>query len=99
MMTTYIQRLFVVLPLAIAGSLSAQENKPDKDLPLANPMEQHIEPGMPAALAIRLLGREPDGKTEIGAACGMLEILTWRDEQTRIITNGGIVASVNKSSQ
>ena len=56
-----------------------------------------IEPGMSAADAISLLGRQPDGKTEIGAACGMLEVLTWGQEQTRVILSDGRVSSVTNS--
>jgi hypothetical protein len=55
---------------------------------------QRIEPGMPAELAIRLLGRKPDSELSIGAACGMLEVLTWDGGRTRIITSDGVVSSV-----
>jgi len=96
-------RFLSALALLIGSGLQAQTLTP-------NPVSvneadavaiQQIEPkpiklGMSAAQAIHLLGREPDQQTVIGAACGMLEILSWQHEQTRIITSGGVVSSVSK---
>jgi hypothetical protein len=58
-----------------------------------------IEPGMPTYIAVGLLGREPDQAAEVGAACGMLDVLTWHQEQTRIVTSDGVVTSVTTASK
>ena len=56
--------------------------------------ERRIELGMPLSAVIEMFGRDPDESTEIGAACGMLEIISWGPERTKIITNRGKVSSI-----
>ena len=56
--------------------------------------ERRVELGMPVSTLIEMLGRDPDEITEIGAACGMLEIISWGPEQTKIIANRGKVSSI-----
>ena len=94
------KRLLAILALSASSGVQAEPSQApthgllhglliDQDKNL-----EQIQPGMRADLAIQLLGRSPDQTTEIGAACGMLEILSWQDEQTKIITSGGIISSV-----
>ncbi len=53
-----------------------------------------LQVGMPIAQAIELLGGNPDSETEIGAACGMLDVLTWAENGTKIISVDGTVTSI-----
>jgi len=53
-----------------------------------------LEVGMPIEQAIELLGGGPDSETEVGGACGMLDILTWDEDGTRIISVDGTVTSI-----
>ena len=55
---------------------------------------RRLEVGMPIEQAIELLGGDPDSETEVGGACGMLDILTWDEDGTRIISVDGTVASI-----
>ena len=55
---------------------------------------RRLEVGMPIELAIELLGGDPDSETEVGGACGMLDILTWDEDGTRIISVDGTVTSI-----
>jgi len=55
-----------------------------------------LQVGMPIEQAIELLGGSPDDETEVGAACGMLDILTWDDNGTQIISVDGTVTSIVK---
>jgi hypothetical protein len=53
-----------------------------------------LQVGMPIEQAIELLGADPDSETEVGGACGMLDILTWDEAGTRIISVDGTVTSI-----
>lgn len=53
-----------------------------------------LQVGMPIEQAIELLGGDPDSETEVGGACGMLDILTWDEDGTRIISVDGTVTSI-----
>ena len=55
-----------------------------------------LQVGMPIEQAIELLGGSPDDETEVGAACGMLDILTWDEDGTQIISVDGTVTSIVK---
>ena len=55
---------------------------------------RRLEVGMPIEQAIALLGGDPDSEIEVGGACGMLDILTWDEDGTRIISVDGTVASI-----
>lgn len=55
---------------------------------------RRLEVGMPIEQAIELLGGDPDSQTEVGGACGMLDILTWDEDGTRIISVDGTVTSI-----
>ncbi len=57
---------------------------------------RRLEVGMPIEQAIALLGGDPDSETEVGGACGMLDILTWDEDGTRIISVDGTVTSIVK---
>ena len=56
--------------------------------------KRRIRPGLSATAAIDLVGRPPDERHEIGAACGMLEVLSWGADEMRIISVDGVVSSV-----
>ena len=58
-----------------------------------------IRPGMSARAAIDSIGRSPDERLEIGAACGMLEVLTWDEGELRMVTVDGVVSSVSVRSR
>ncbi len=53
-----------------------------------------LQVGMSIEEAIELLGSDPDSETEIGAACGVLDILSWDEDGTRIIGVDGTVTSI-----
>ena len=44
--------------------------------------------------ALALVGDDPDSQEEVGAACGMLDVLTWDKDGTRIISVDGTVTSI-----
>jgi hypothetical protein len=50
--------------------------------------------GMSVKQAIEMLGVGPDSETDVGAACGELNILTWDEDGTQIIGVGGTVTSI-----
>ena len=52
------------------------------------------EVGMSLAEALALVGAEPDSQEEVGAACGMLDVLTWDEDGTQIISVDGTVTSI-----
>ncbi len=58
-----------------------------------------LQVGMPIEQAIELLGGNPDSETEVGGACGMLDILTWNEIGTRIISVDGTVTSIVEGTQ
>ncbi|UCH46690.1 MAG: hypothetical protein JSU95_11265 [Betaproteobacteria bacterium] len=58
---------------------------------------RRLEVGMSLEEALELLGKDPDSESEIGAACGMLDVLTWDDEGTRLISVDGTVTSIYES--
>ena len=55
---------------------------------------RRLEVGMSLEEALQLVGKDPDSKSEIGAACGMLDVLTWDDDGTRLISVDGTVTSI-----
>ncbi len=87
--------------MAIPATVPSAAQPDDKGANLAQ-VEQdgdrtvgQIDPGMPIARALELLGQPPDQTVEIGAACGMLEIMTWRQLDLKVIGVGGVVTSVS----
>jgi hypothetical protein len=52
------------------------------------------EVGMSLQEALALVGDAPDSQEEVGAACGMLDVLTWDEEGTKIISVDGTVTSI-----
>jgi hypothetical protein len=50
------------------------------------------EVGMSLKEALALVGDDPD--SEVGAACGMLDVLTWDEAGTKIISVDGTVTSI-----
>ena len=58
---------------------------------------RRLEVGMSLEEALELLGKAPDSESEIGAACGMLDVMTWDDEGTRLISVDGTVTSIYES--
>lgn len=56
-----------------------------------------LEVGMSLKDALEVLGKAPDSESEIGAACGMLDVMTWDDEGTRLISVDGTVTSIYES--
>jgi hypothetical protein len=55
---------------------------------------RRVEVGMSLEDALEVVGKAPDSEAEIGAACGMLDVLTWDEDGTRIISVDGTVTSV-----
>lgn len=60
---------------------------------------RRLEVGMSLEEALELLGKNPDSETEIGAACGMLDVLTWDEEGTRLISVDGTVTSIFEANK
>lgn len=56
--------------------------------------ENRVEVGMSLKDALELVGRTPDSEEEVGAACGMLDVFTWNDDGTKIISVDGTVTSI-----
>ncbi len=52
------------------------------------------EVGMSLQEALALVGDDPDSQEEVGAACGMLDVLTWDKDGTKIISVDGTVTSI-----
>ena len=52
------------------------------------------EVGMSLQEALALVGSNPDSQEEVGAACGMLDVLTWHEDGTKIISVDGRVTSI-----
>ncbi len=50
--------------------------------------------GMSLKEALALVGDAPDSQEEVGAACGMLDVLTWDEDGTTIISVDGTVTSI-----
>ena len=78
-------------PETPAGSVQAGEIVGDG-------LDQSLRPevGMSLEEALALIGSSPDSEQEIGAACGMLDVLTWDEEGTKIISVDGTVTSIVK---
>ena len=60
----------------------------------AQSTSRRLEVGMSLEEALDVLGKAPDSESEIGAACGMLDVLTWDDDGTRLISVDGTVTSI-----
>ena len=71
---------------AVAGEQIASEG--------AQSTARRLEVGMSLEEALDVLGKAPDSESEIGAACGMLDVLTWDDDGTRLISVDGTVTSI-----
>ncbi len=81
---------------AIDPTVAADEQQ-TAEYPQSNARRPEV--GMPLAEALELLGKAPDSETEIGAACGMLDVLTWDEEGTRLISVDGTVTSIFESNK
>ena len=57
------------------------------------------EVGMSLQEALALVGSSPDSEEEVGAACGMLDVLTWDGDGTKIISVDGTVTSIVKGTK
>jgi hypothetical protein len=57
------------------------------------------EVGMSLQEALELVGKKADSQEEIGAACGMLDVHTWDEDGTRIISVDGTVTSIVDGSK
>jgi hypothetical protein len=79
-------RLLAMDSEAVAGEQMVSEG------PQSN--ARRLEVGMSLEEALELLGKDPDSESEIGAACGMLDVLTWDDDGTRLISVDGTVTSI-----
>jgi hypothetical protein len=79
------------------GRLLAMDSETMADEQLAEGAQstaRRLEVGMSLEEALDVLGKDPDSETEIGAACGMLDVLTWDDDGTRLISVDGTVTSI-----
>lgn len=78
----------VAPPEAVNGSGQATFNELERN------GERRLEVGMSLQEALELVGTNPDSEEEIGAACGMLDVHTWDEDGTRIISVDGTVTSI-----
>jgi hypothetical protein len=95
----------LLIPLSAAGadeSADAVAAPPEttmrsgakaKDAPAFSGARQP-EVGMSLQEALALVGSSPDSQEEVGAACGMLDVLTWHEDGTKIISVDGTVTSI-----
>jgi hypothetical protein len=99
--------LLPILLMCIAAGAQAQTSEPLIKLdgtPVASTRWDaaiaagRIEPGMPAHIAVGLLGRTPDDTSKVGA-CGTMDVLTWQQDKSkvRLLTVDGVVTSVSTS--
>lgn len=56
--------------------------------------ESRVRVGMSLEEALEVLGTNPDSQSEIGAACGKFDVLTWDEDGTRLISVDGKISSV-----
>ncbi|MGD2140425.1 MAG: hypothetical protein PVH25_08525 [Burkholderiales bacterium] len=56
--------------------------------------ESRVKVGMSLEEALEVLGTTPDSQSEIGAACGKFDVLTWDEDGTRLISVDGKISSV-----
>jgi len=52
------------------------------------------EVGMSLEEALALVGKNPDSEEAVGAACGKLDVHTWDEDGTKIISVDGTVTSI-----
>ncbi len=97
--------LFAFIPSAIAlageppvpgeSGIEPVAGTGDKDSGQAGFSEaRRPEVGMSLQEALALVGDAPDSQEEVGAACGMLDVLTWDEDGTKIISVDGTVTSI-----
>lgn len=56
--------------------------------------KSRLKVGMSLEEALKVLGKDPDSQSEIGAACGKFNVLTWDEDGTRLISVDGTISSV-----
>lgn len=56
--------------------------------------KSRLKVGMSLEEALKILGKDPDSQSEIGAACGKFNVLTWDEDGTRLISVDGTISSV-----
>lgn len=61
--------------------------------------ESRLKVGMSLEEALEVLGKDPDSQSEIGAACGKFNVLTWDEDGTRLISVDGTISSVYEGKQ
>lgn len=86
-----------VCAMLIAGGVSAQTD-PVNSTPIAHTAATNevVRVGMSVTEVLRHLGQEPDHSALVGAGCGMLEVLTWDEQATRLVAIDGVVSSVTR---
>lgn len=83
-----------LLAIVASSAVWAQSNSPTPGGLTA----EGVETGMSTAAALDLIGRAPDHEVEVGAGCGVLQIMSWNDSPLRIISVGGVVSSVAENA-
>lgn len=61
--------------------------------------KSRLKVGMSLEEALKVLGKDPDSQSEIGAACGKFDVLTWDEDGTRLISVDGTISSVYDGKQ
>jgi hypothetical protein len=61
--------------------------------------KSRLKVGMSLEEALEVLGKDPDSQSEIGAACGKFNVLTWDEDGTRLISVDGTISSVYEGKQ
>jgi len=61
--------------------------------------KSRLKVGMSLEEALKVLGKDPDSQSEIGAACGKFDVLTWDEDGTRLISVDGTISSVYEGKQ
>jgi len=61
--------------------------------------KSRLKVGMSLEEALKVVGKTPDSQSEIGAACGKFDVLTWDEDGTRLISVGGTISSVYEGKQ
>ena len=62
-------------------------------------VKSRLKVGMSLEEALKVVGKDPDSESEIGAACGKFNVLTWDEDGTRLISVDGTISSVYEGKQ
>ena len=84
-------RAAALISLALSAPTAADQSKPN-----VSDEQSPIRVGMPTSAALAKLG-QPEKRADVGAACGMLDVMSWDAERLRIVAVDGIVTAIERA--